>query len=78
MPVVRVGRGNTGGTAYKLDPLSIAGNNLSATKARILLMAAMLKLGDPPPAADPFHPTPTEVEATQAAVAAYQELFDTH
>lgn len=78
MPVVRVGRGNTGGMAYKLDPLSIAGNNLSATKARILLMAAMLKLGALPPAADPANPTPAEVDAVKAAVAAYQEVFDTH
>jgi L-asparaginase len=78
MPVVRVGRGNTGGMAYKLDPLSIAGNNLSATKARMLLMAAMLKLGALPPAIDPHHPTPAEVDATMTAVASYQELFDTH
>ena len=78
MPVVRVGRGNTGGMAYKMDPVGIAGNNLSATKARMLLMAAMLKLGALPPAADPHHPTPTEVASTRAALDAYQEIFDTH
>jgi L-asparaginase len=78
MPVVRVGRGNTGGMAYKLDPYGIAGNNLSATKARILLMAALLKLGALPPAADPYHPTPEEESRTRAALGAYQELFDTH
>jgi hypothetical protein len=78
MPVVRVGRGNTGGMAYKLSPLMIAGNNLTATKARMLLTAALLKLGALPPAADPYHPTELETKATLAAVAAYQEIFDTH
>lgn len=78
MPVVRVGRGNTGGMAYRTDPTFIAGNNLTATKARILLMAALLKLGALPPAKDPFNPTPAERAATIAAVAQYQELFDTH
>jgi hypothetical protein len=78
MPVVRVGRGNTGGMAYKYSSVFVTGNNLSATKARILLMAALLKFGALPPAADPFHPTADERAATEKAVAAYQEVFDTH
>ncbi|MFE7136518.1 asparaginase domain-containing protein [Streptomyces sp. NPDC057644] len=78
MPVVRTGRGNTGGMAYRTDPTFISGNNLTATKARMLLMAALLKLGALPPAADPFAPTPDERAATEKAVARYQELFDTH
>lgn len=78
MPVVRVGRGNTGGMAYRTDPAFISGNNLTATKARILLMAAMLKLGALPPAKDPWHPTADEYAATAHAVSAYQDLFDTH
>ncbi|MGY2128543.1 asparaginase domain-containing protein [Blastococcus sp. SYSU DS0617] len=78
MPVVRVGRGNTGGMAYKYSSLFVTGNNLTATKARILLMAALLKFGALPPAADPFHPTADERAATEKAVAAYQEVFDTH
>jgi hypothetical protein len=78
MPVVRVGRGNTGGMAYKQDPLFIAGNNLTSTKARILLMAALLKLGALPPAADPFNPTSDEVAAVLALTRKYQEVFDTH
>lgn len=78
MPVVRVGRGNTGGMAYRTDPTFISGNNLTATKARILLMAALLKLGALPPAKDPFHPTFDERAATEEAVARYQTLFDTH
>ncbi|MEV0029568.1 asparaginase domain-containing protein [Nocardia sp. NPDC050793] len=78
MPVVRVGRGNTGGLAYRTDPVVIAGSNLTATKARILLMAALLKLGALPVAADPEHPTSAEQAATECAVAAYQRIFDTH
>ncbi|MEU0369317.1 asparaginase domain-containing protein [Streptomyces sp. NPDC006283] len=78
MPVVRTGRGNTGGMAYRTDPTFISGNNLTATKARMLLMAALLKLGALPPAADPFAPTSDERAATEQAVARYQTLFDTH
>jgi hypothetical protein len=78
MPVVRVGRGNTGGMAYKLDPRFISGNNLSATKARLLLMAALLRFGALPPAADPLAPTEHESAAIVAAVAEYQALFDSH
>lgn len=77
-PVVKVGRGNTGGMAYHMEPQFIVGDNLTSTKARMLLMAALLKLGALPPAADPFHPTEAEQAATLAAVAAYQSLFDTH
>jgi hypothetical protein len=77
-PVVRVGRGNTGGMAYRTDPAFVAGSNLTATKARILLMAALLKLGALPPAKDPFSPTDDERAATAEAVARYQALFDTH
>lgn len=78
MPVVRVGRGNTGGMAYRMDPVFVAGNNLTSTKARMLLMACILKLGALPVAADPSRPTEDERAATMAAVAAYQHLFDTH
>lgn len=78
MPVVRTGRGNTGGMAYRTDPTFISGNNLTATKARMLLMAALLKLGALPPAADPYNPTSDERAATEQAVARYQSLFETH
>lgn len=78
MPVVRCGRGNTGGNASKNDPTFVAGSNLTSTKARLLLMASMLKLGSLPPAADPLNPTPDEVAATTAKVAEYQAIFDTH
>jgi L-asparaginase len=79
MPVVKVGRGNAGGFVdAKRDPLAIAGNNLTATKARLLLMACLMKLGSLPPAADPAKPTPAEAEATKAQLAQYQEVFDSH
>jgi L-asparaginase len=77
LPVVRVGRGNPEGFA-DLHPLFIAGSNLTSTKARFLLMAALLKLGSLPVAADPSKPTPVEIAATKSAVAAYQGIFLTH
>ena len=78
MPIVRCGRGATGGIATKMEPTAIAGNNLTSTKARILLMASMLKFGAPPPAKDPMNPTPDEVAAVASKIAQYQEVFDSH
>jgi hypothetical protein len=79
MPVVKVGRGNAGGFVdAKRDPLSIAGNNLTATKARLLLMACLMKFGCLPPAADPAKPTAAEIDATKDRLKQYQEIFDTH
>ena len=79
MPVVKVGRGNAEGV---VDParatLAIAGSNLTATKARLLLMACLLRFGSLPPALDPTRPTPAELEAVQAKLAEYQAVFDTH
>ncbi len=76
-PVVRVGRGYPEGFADP-DPMMIAGRNLTSTKARLLLMACLMKFGSLPPASDPAHPTTSEAKALRAAVAAYQEVFDTH
>ncbi len=78
MPVVKVGRGNQDGFAAPRNQLFIAGSNLSATKARLLLMAALLRLGALPAAADPAAPTEAETAATKAKLAEYQEIFDTH
>jgi L-asparaginase len=79
MPVVRVGRGNAEGISPRsYDGLSIGGSNLTANKARILLMASLMKLGSLPPAADPEAPTAAEIEAVRAKVSAYQEIFDSH
>ena len=76
-PVVRVGRGSPEGFADR-DPRTIAGSNLTATKARMLLMACLMKFGSLPIAADPKAPTSAEIDAHEAAVARYQQVFDTH
>lgn len=79
MPLVKVARGNAEGMVDPLrDPLSIAGSNLTATKARLLLMACLMKFGSLPPAADPRHPTDTELQAIKAKLVDYQAVFDTH
>ncbi len=79
MPVVQVGRGNAEGiSAAPRHGLLIGGSNLTANKARILLMACLMKLGSLPPATDPRSPTPDEVAALKARVAEYQAIFDTH
>jgi hypothetical protein len=77
-PVVRVGRGNTEGFVPLHDPYFIGGSNLTATKARLLLMACLMKFGALPPAANPDHPTSAESAAVREKVAAYQTVFDTH
>jgi hypothetical protein len=77
IPVVRVGRGAPEGFADPHDYF-IAGSNLGSTKARMLLMACLLKLGSLPPARDPEKPTADELAAIRNAVAAYQRIFDTH
>jgi L-asparaginase len=78
LPVVRVGRGNTQGFVPQHDPAFIGGSNLTATKARLLLMACLMKFGSLPPAVDPDHPTSAEKAAICEKVAAYQKIFDTH
>jgi len=79
MPVVRVSRGDPEG-ALPSNPndLTIEGTNLDATKARVLLRAAMLRLGRLPKARDARNPTAQEREASLAAIARYQEIFETH
>jgi L-asparaginase len=77
MPVVRVGRGNNAGFAPRRDRL-IGGGNLTATKARLLLMACLMKFGSLPPAANPDHPTEAETAAIRDKVTAYQAIFDSH
>ena len=79
MPVVKVGRGNASGFVdVTRDPLAIAGSNLTATKARLLLMASLMKLGCLPLAVDPAKPTSAEIDATKAKLKEYQQIFDTH
>ena len=77
LPVVRVGR--DGAEAFvDPDPFLIAGSNLTSTKARLLLMACLLKFGSLPPARIPHAPESAERDATRRAVTAYQDIFDTH
>ena len=78
MPVVLVGRGNAEGFVPPPAAPFIGGRNLTATKARLLLMASLMKFGSLPRAADPDRPTAAEVEAVQTKRAQYQEIFDTH
>lgn len=77
LPVVKVGRGTPEGFA---DPheLQIAASNLTATKARLLLMACLLKLGSLPPARNPDAPTDAEIKASKAMIAKYQAIFESH
>ncbi|HXP94290.1 MAG TPA: asparaginase domain-containing protein [Candidatus Binatia bacterium] len=77
IPVVRVGRGNVEGFA-RLEAPFISGSNLTATKARILLLAALMKLGSLPPAVDADNPTSDERAATRRKAGLYQELFEHH
>ena len=79
MPVARVGRADPGGRVpSSWDDLTIAGSNLDTNKARLLLMAAMLKLGRLPKARDPRYATKAERDATVAKVAQFQEIFENH
>jgi hypothetical protein len=79
MPVVTSGRASPAGfiTRHAEDPF-ITGSNLSSSKARLLLMACLLKLGALPPARDPNRPDRSEVDRSLAKKAQYQALFDTH
>jgi len=80
MPVVRVGRGNAEGvtTPPTSTEIILSGSNLTATKARLLLMACLLKFGSLPPAADADHPAETEIAAVRTRLKEYQAVFDTH
>jgi L-asparaginase len=77
LPVVRVGRGHPEGFADP-HPHFIPGSNLTATKARMLLMACLMKFGSLPVAKDPANPTKQEMDATAKVVTAYQQVFATH
>jgi L-asparaginase len=78
MPVVLVGRGNAEGFVPPPVVPFIGGRNLTATKARLLLMACLMKFGSLLAAADPDRPTAIEIEAVQEKRGQYQEVFDTH
>jgi len=79
MPVVRVGRSDPGGRVTT-DPkdLTIEGSNMDTIKARLLLIASMLKLGRLPKVNDPRNPTAAERQAVVDRIAVFQEIFETH
>jgi hypothetical protein len=77
IPSVRVGRGAPEGFADR-TPFVIAGSNLTAIKARLTLMACLMKFGALPVAADPANPTAAEKTALIAAIVKYQQVFNTH
>jgi hypothetical protein len=77
IPVAKVGRGAPEGFADPHD-FQIAATNLTATKARFLLMACLMKFGSLPAAKNPDKPTGAELDAIRQAVAAYQEVFNQH
>ena len=77
LPVARVGRGNNEGFTMPVDPF-VGGRNLTSTKARLLLMACLMRFGSPPPAANPQQPTKAELDAISRKIAEYQAVFDTH
>lgn len=77
MPVVRVGRGNNEGFAAPAG-VFLGGGNLTSTKARLLLIACLMKFGAIPPATDPDNPTADETAAIMGRLALYQAVFDTH
>lgn len=79
IPTARVGRASSGGfTETNSSDLYIEGENLAATKARLLLMAAMLKLGALPVPNDPDNPSDDELDAIRSKLEEYQQVFDTH
>jgi L-asparaginase len=78
IPTVKVGRGNADGFTPNWSRNSIAGSNLTATKARLLLTACLMRFGALPPAMDPDNPTAEEQVRLEAKLVEYQRIFDTH
>lgn len=77
LPVAKAARGSAEGFADPHD-FQIAAANLTGTKARLLLMACLLKFGSLPPAKDPDNPTPAEMDAVREALARYKTVFESH
>jgi hypothetical protein len=79
LPVVKAARGDASGLVkVNAGNLFIEANNLTSTKARLLLTAAILKLGPLPHAANPAQPTAAELAAIREKISRYQEIFQTH
>ena len=56
----------------------IEGSDLTPVKARLMLMAALMKFGSLPVVADPGSPSPEESRAVKDKFQQYQEAFSTH
>lgn len=79
IPVVKVGRGEPEGNVHSaLTGLAIAGSNLPAVKARILLMACLMRFGPPPRVRDVAAPKRRELATIRSHLLRYQRVFDTH
>jgi L-asparaginase len=81
IPVVRVGRSDPGGFIvpdHGGNYPTVEGGNLDANKARLLLMASLLKLGRLPRAADPRDPSDAETDAVMDKLSEFQDIFDSH
>jgi L-asparaginase len=77
IPAVRVARGSHEGFSDP-HPFIIGGSNLTSTKARLVLMACLMKFGGLPIAANPDAPTKDEQEKLKKELQKYQDIFDTH
>jgi L-asparaginase len=78
-PVLKVARGNADGFMdSNPNNLFIEGQNITATKGMMLLMACIMKFGALPPANDPANPTAGELQKIRDQIARYQEVFNTH
>jgi L-asparaginase/Glu-tRNA(Gln) amidotransferase subunit D len=78
MPVVWTGRGQPMGPGLHPPAPFISASGLPAQKARILLIAALLRFGAAPRADDPSHPTDAECAAIADHTATIQRVFDSH
>lgn len=82
IPVVKTSVGSVGnftlGGPQLGSDLFIGGSNLTAGKARLLLMASLMKLGSLPPVANVDAPTPAELALIKTKLAEFQLIFDTH
>jgi L-asparaginase/Glu-tRNA(Gln) amidotransferase subunit D len=76
LPVVLTGRGNTAARSSTDRERLFVTTDLPSVKARILLMAALLKLGSLPPPSDVGNPGSRELAAVAERLAAFQDIFD--
>jgi hypothetical protein len=76
LPVVLTGRGNTAARSSPDRGRLFVTTDLPSVKARVLLMAALLRVGSLPPPRDLGNPDPRELATLEDRVATYQGIFD--